>query len=51
MQQACDVIEGLEKMVAQAMGRKEFELADKFRNYMKRVRQLIKYKLDHASGV
>ena len=49
-QQACDVIEGLEKMVAQAMGRKDVELADKSRNYMKRLRQLIMYKLDHSSA-
>ena len=49
-QQACDVIDGLEKMVAQAMGQKAFDQADKFRNYMKRLRQLVKFKLDHASA-
>ena len=49
-QQACDVIEGLEKMAAHAFGQKEYTLVDKYRNYMKRLRQLIKYKLDHASA-
>ena len=32
------------------MGRKEFELAEKFRNYMTRLRLLIRFKLDHASA-
>jgi len=49
-QQACEVIEGLEKIVAQAIGRKNFELADKSRNYMKKLRELIKFKLDHATA-
>jgi hypothetical protein len=49
-QQACEVIDGLEKMAAQATGRKDFEMADKSRNYIKKLRELTKYKLDHASA-
>ena len=49
-QQACDVLEGLEKMTAQAMGLKKLDLADKYRSYMQRIRELIKFKLDHASA-
>jgi len=49
-QQACEVIDGLEKMAAQATGRKDFEMADKSRNYIKKLRELTKYKLDHATA-